>query len=92
MGERTSTVTEASKEHTGEIEHVSKTMASMDDMTQQNAANAEQSASVSKEMNVQAEQMRAMVVELVALVGEEPKEPVPRQYLRTIPTQKEVRL
>ncbi|GEM_PF-2370691 len=92
MGERTSTVTEASKEHTGKIEQVSKNMASMDDMTQQNAANAEQSASVSKEMNVQAEQMRAMVVELVALVGEEAKEPVPRQDLGTIPTQKEVRL
>ena len=41
----------------------------MDKVTQSNAANAEESASASEEMNAQAEQMKVMVSELVALVG-----------------------
>jgi methyl-accepting chemotaxis protein len=39
-------------------------------VTQQNAANAEQSAGASEELNVQAEQMKSTVDELGALVGE----------------------
>jgi methyl-accepting chemotaxis protein len=38
-------------------------------VTQQNAANAEESASSSEEMNAQAEQMKLMVDDLVTLVG-----------------------
>ena len=38
-------------------------------MVQQNAANAEESASASEEMNAQAGQMKQMVNELVILVG-----------------------
>jgi methyl-accepting chemotaxis protein len=38
-------------------------------VVQQNAANAEESASASEEMNAQAEQMKAVVTELVAIVG-----------------------
>jgi methyl-accepting chemotaxis protein len=38
-------------------------------VVQQNAANAEESASASEEMNAQAEQMKGFVEELVALVG-----------------------
>jgi methyl-accepting chemotaxis protein len=38
-------------------------------VTQQNAANAEESASASEEMNAQAESMREFVNELAALVG-----------------------
>ena len=41
----------------------------MDKVTQQNAANAEESASASEEMNDQAHQMQFMVHELVGLVG-----------------------
>jgi len=44
-------------------------VADMDKVTQQNAANAEESASASEEMNAQAEQMKGMVDELVVLVG-----------------------
>jgi methyl-accepting chemotaxis protein len=41
----------------------------MDKLTQQNAANAEESASASEELSSQAEQMQGMVGELVAVVG-----------------------
>ena len=41
----------------------------MDDVTQQNAASAEESASAAEEMSAQAEQMRGFVGELVAIVS-----------------------
>ena len=44
-------------------------MTQMDKITQQNAANAEESASASEELNAQAEQMNGVVQELVTLVG-----------------------
>ncbi|MBN1803926.1 MAG: hypothetical protein JW837_01625, partial [Sedimentisphaerales bacterium] len=40
-----------------------------DKVTQQNAANAEESASASEELNAQAESMNDVVAELVTLVG-----------------------
>jgi methyl-accepting chemotaxis protein len=48
---------------------VNTAVTDMDKVTQQNAANAEESASASEEMNAQAEQMKGMVGELIALVG-----------------------
>jgi methyl-accepting chemotaxis protein len=44
-------------------------VAEMDKVVQQNAANAEESASASEEMTAQAEQMKGMVNELTTLVG-----------------------
>jgi methyl-accepting chemotaxis protein len=44
-------------------------VAEMNKVTQQNAANAEESASASEEMNAQAEEMKLYVSELVAMVG-----------------------
>ena len=44
-------------------------MAQMDKVTQQNAANAEESASASEELSAQAEQMNGIVGELMAMVG-----------------------
>ena len=41
----------------------------MDKVTQQNAANAEESASAAEELSAQAETMQGMVDELVAMVG-----------------------
>jgi methyl-accepting chemotaxis protein len=41
----------------------------MDKVTQQNAANAEESASASEEMSAQAEQMKGFVTDLAHLVG-----------------------
>jgi hypothetical protein len=44
-------------------------MAQMDKVTQQNAANAEESASASEELSAQAEQMNQIVAQLSVLVG-----------------------
>ena len=41
----------------------------MDKVTQQNAANAEESASASEEMSTQAGQMKGFVEDLISLVG-----------------------
>lgn len=51
------------------IDQVNTAMAQMDKVTQQNAANAEESASASGELSVQAESMKEVVGNLVALVG-----------------------
>lgn len=44
-------------------------MSEMDKVVQQNAANAENSASASEEMNAQIERLRRYVEELIALVA-----------------------
>ena len=51
------------------IEQTNTAVAEMDKVTQQNAANAEESASASEELSAQAEQMMGIVGELSALVG-----------------------
>ncbi|HSW02132.1 MAG TPA: hypothetical protein VLI39_18355 [Sedimentisphaerales bacterium] len=52
------------------IDQVNTAMAQMDKATQQNAAHAEESAGASGELSVQAESMKEVVGNLVALVGE----------------------
>ena len=59
----------ASQEQAQGIDQVNTAMAQMDKVTQQNAANAEESASASEELSAQAESMNEVVGELVALVG-----------------------
>ncbi|MCD4720692.1 MAG: methyl-accepting chemotaxis protein [Desulfobacula sp.] len=61
-------VTEASKEQSNGIEQVNIAITEMDKVVQQNAANAEESASASEELNAQAEQLKDYVGDLVALV------------------------
>jgi methyl-accepting chemotaxis protein len=51
------------------ITQINAAMAQMDKVTQQNAANAEESASASEELSAQAEQMTEVVQELVAMVS-----------------------
>lgn len=51
------------------IEHISNAVAEIDKVTQRNAANAEESASVSADMNSQAEQMKGFVTNLENLIG-----------------------
>jgi methyl-accepting chemotaxis protein len=51
------------------IEQIAKAIAGMEQVTQQNAANAEQSASASQQLNAQAESMREMAEKLHAMVG-----------------------
>ena len=59
----------ASQEQSHGIEEVNRAVSEMDKVTQQNAANAEESASASTELNAQAEQMKKFVEELSVLAG-----------------------
>ncbi len=59
----------ASAEQAQGIDQVNTAVAQMDKVTQQNAANAEESASASEELSAQAEQMQQIVDELTTLVG-----------------------
>jgi methyl-accepting chemotaxis protein len=68
-GELVGEIAVASREQAQGIEQISSAVSDMDKVTQENTANAEESASASKEMNLQAEQMREFIQGLVALVG-----------------------
>jgi methyl-accepting chemotaxis protein len=59
----------ASKEQDEGIEQINKAMVEMDRVVQQNAANAEESASASEEIHSQAEQTILIVGNLVAAIG-----------------------
>jgi len=74
VGDLVGEIAAASNEQAQGIEQVNKTVAKMDKVTQQNAANAEESASASLQMNAQAEHMKDMVNGLQALVGENRRE------------------
>jgi methyl-accepting chemotaxis protein len=59
----------ASQDQAQGIDQINTAVAQMDKVTQQNAANAEESASASEELSAQAESMNGVIQELVALVG-----------------------
>jgi methyl-accepting chemotaxis protein len=59
----------ASDEQARGIEQINQAVTDMDSIVQQNAAGAEESAGASQEMNVQAEQLKAIVEELITMVG-----------------------
>jgi methyl-accepting chemotaxis protein len=72
VGKATDLVSEiaaASQEQAQGINQVNTAVAQMDKVTQQNAANAEQSASASEELSAQAESMQEVMGQLIALVG-----------------------
>jgi methyl-accepting chemotaxis protein len=58
-----------SREQAQGIEQVATTVVQMNQVTQANAANAEESASASEELNAQVEQLKSMIQELIAIVG-----------------------
>jgi signal transduction histidine kinase len=71
VGKTTDLVSEiaaASQEQAQGIDQVNTTVSQMDKVTQQNAANAEESASASEELSAQAESMKEIVGQLVAMV------------------------
>jgi methyl-accepting chemotaxis protein len=68
-GELVGEIAAASQEQAQGIGQVNTSVAEMDKVVQQNAANAEESAAASEEMNAQAEQMKEYVGDLVKLVG-----------------------
>jgi len=59
----------ASNEQSAGIEQINTAVGQMDQVTQSNAANAEESASASEELSAQAEELNNMVRELQAVVG-----------------------
>ncbi|WDP89593.1 MAG: CZB domain-containing protein [Desulfobacter sp.] len=59
----------ASREQSKGIDQVTIAVSEMDKVTQQNAANSEESASAAEEMSAQAEQMKEIVGQLVKIVG-----------------------
>jgi len=69
VGELVAEIAAASHEQARGIEQVSTAVIEMDKVIQQNAANAEESASSSEEMLSQAGFMKEMVAQLVSLVG-----------------------
>jgi methyl-accepting chemotaxis protein len=69
VGELLREITAASSEQAQGIEQVSRAVAEMDKMVQQNAAGAEESAGASSEMNDQADAVQRIVAELVRMVG-----------------------
>jgi methyl-accepting chemotaxis protein len=62
-------ISTASNEQAEGIEQVNKAVAEMDKVTQMNAANAEQAAAASEELNAQADQMKIVVDGLMALIS-----------------------
>mgnify|MGYP001122922006 CR=1 FL=1 len=59
----------ATNEQAQGIDQINAAVAQMDKVTQSNAANSEESASASEELSAQAQEMRRMVKDLLALVG-----------------------
>jgi methyl-accepting chemotaxis protein len=62
-------IASASSEQAEGLEQVNLAVGQMDQITQANAANAEESASASEELSGQAEELSRMVIELMTMVG-----------------------
>ena len=67
VGELVREIVFASKEQAEGVGQINKAVAEMDRITQRNAANAEESAGASEEMNAQAEQINRFVRQLLAV-------------------------
>ena len=68
MAELVSDIAAASNEQAQGIDQISKAVNDMDRVVQQNAANAEESASASKELRAQAQLMQTFIAKLLSLV------------------------
>lgn len=69
IGELIAEIASTSNEQARDIEQVNRAVAEMDNITRQNAANAEKSASSSEQMNERVEQMKSFVDDLINLFG-----------------------
>jgi methyl-accepting chemotaxis protein len=88
VGDLVGEITAASNEQAQGIEQISTAVVEMDKVTQQNAANAEQSAAAARDMNDQAEKMKRCVDQLVVLVGGKRGEMVSAEHLPLDETRK----
>ena len=69
IGSLVDEIAAASQEQSHGIQQINKAVAEMDKVTQQTAANAEESASASEEMTAQAAQLKSFVRDLTVLIG-----------------------
>jgi methyl-accepting chemotaxis protein len=69
VGNLVGEIAAASSQQAQGIEHVNIAVTEMDKITQQTAANAEESASASEVMAAQADQIKSMVADLMKIVG-----------------------
>jgi len=69
IGQLVDEIATASQEQAHGISQINIAVTEMDKVTQQTAANAEESASASEELNAQAEQMKVYVGDLMVVVG-----------------------
>jgi methyl-accepting chemotaxis protein len=69
VGELLREIATASDEQSRGIEQINAAVAEMDRIVQKNAAGAQESAGASRQMQFQAEQVKAIVEELIAMVG-----------------------
>ncbi|NOX33075.1 MAG: chemotaxis protein [Deltaproteobacteria bacterium] len=82
VGTLVAEISEASKEQSDGIDQVNIAMSEMDKVVQQNAGNAEESASASEEMSAQAEQLMEFVGDLVGLVTGKNGQAAQKPYVR----------
>jgi methyl-accepting chemotaxis protein len=68
INELVTEIAAASSEQAQGVTQISQAMAGMDKVVQQNAANAEESASASEELSAQAQHLKGIVDEMIALV------------------------
>ncbi|QTA78149.1 Methyl-accepting chemotaxis protein, double CACHE domain-containing [Desulfonema limicola] len=69
MGEKTVSITSASKEQSISIQQVSKASLEIDEITQVMAANAEESAAASEQLLAQAKSIHQLVINLSSITG-----------------------
>ncbi len=69
VGDLVAEITAASQEQAQGIDQINKAVADMDKVTQQTAANAEESAAASEEMSAQAVQMKEVSNTLIKIIG-----------------------
>jgi methyl-accepting chemotaxis protein len=69
VGKLVSEIAAASREQSEKAEHVSNSVEDIEKITQQNAANSQESASASEQMSAQAGQMKTFVDALTVVVG-----------------------
>ncbi|MBN1931537.1 MAG: chemotaxis protein [Desulfobacterales bacterium] len=69
VGQLVAEINAASNEQSDGVDQINKAVSEMDKITQNNAANAEESAAASEELNSQAEAMKDVVNGLVSVIG-----------------------
>lgn len=75
MGEKTASITHASREQTKGIEQVSLSATEIDKITQRVAGSSQESAAASQELSTQAERMKIFADDLLVIIGESKNSP-----------------